>query len=57
MKIKILFLSLTILSLFFKVNAQTQQADCNNLFLDTDTFYLAPATNVTVSGNLFYTLF
>lgn len=50
---KIAIISLTILSILSKVSGQTQ-ADCNNLYLDTDTFYLSYQEDTVVMGHLFY---
>jgi len=54
MNTKIILISLAILSILSKVSGQTQQADCNNLYLDTVTFYISPQQDTIVSGNLFY---
>ena len=53
MKTKIILISLTMLSILSKVSGQSQ-ADCNNLYLDTTTFYISPQQDTIVSGNLFY---
>ncbi|MBK7568734.1 MAG: T9SS type A sorting domain-containing protein [Bacteroidetes bacterium] len=52
MKSKLLLLSFSILTLFS--NLKAQQADCNNMYLDADTFYLHYLDDTIVEGNLFY---
>jgi hypothetical protein len=52
LKIKLLLSACFALS-FFTAEAQSQ-ANCNNVTLDTDTFYLNPQQDTLVSGNLFY---
>lgn len=50
---KIILISITILSVFSFAIGQTQ-ADCNNIYLDTDTFYISYQQDTVVTGNLFY---
>ena len=52
MNLKLLLLSFSIITLFS--NLKAQQADCNNLYLDADTFYLHYVDDTVVEGNLFY---
>jgi len=54
MKNKITLISIAILCLLSKVKGQTQQADCNNLYLDTDTFHISYQLDTIVEGNLIY---
>jgi hypothetical protein len=53
MKTKIILISLTLFSLMSNVSGQSK-ADCNNLHLDTTTFYIFPQQDTIVSGNLYY---
>lgn len=48
----LLLLSFSIITLFS--NLKAQQADCNNMYLDLDTFYLNYLDDTIVEGNLFY---
>ena len=52
MKLKLLLLSFSIITLFS--NLKAQQADCNNMYLDMDTFYLNYIDETVIEGNLFY---
>ena len=54
MKAKIILILLTTLSFSLKVNGQVQQVDCNNLYLDTNTFYISYQQDTIASGNLHY---
>jgi len=49
---KLLLLSFLIMTLF--QNAYAQQANCDNLYLDADTFYINYLDDNIVDGNLFY---
>lgn len=51
---KIILIILILPSIFSSVRGQIQQADCNNLYLDTDTFYISYQQDTVVDGNLFY---
>lgn len=48
----LLLLSFSIITLFS--NLKAQQADCNNMYLDVDTFHLNYLEDTIVEGNLFY---
>ena len=51
MKFKLL-LSFPLITLFSTLSAQ--QADCNNMYLETDTIYINYLDDTIVEGNLFY---
>lgn len=51
---QIVLILLPVLSVLSIASGQTQQADCNNLYLDTDTFYISYQQDTVVAGNLFY---
>lgn len=50
---KIIFISLMVLALLPAVNGQSD-ANCNNLSLDNDTFYLFYPQDTIVNGHLYY---
>jgi len=51
---KVILISLTILSVLSTARGQLQQADCNNLSVDNDTFYLIYPQDTIANGYLYY---